>query len=80
MNVCVPPTVSEAVEGVTVIVVSTAGGFVTVTDAVPLTVPLVALTVAEPAANAVNTPALLIVPTAVLLLDHVMVTDIGLPF
>lgn len=75
-----PPTTSEDVEGETVIVVNTGAGAVTVTDAVPLTVPLVALTVVVPADKAVNTPALLMVPTAVLLLDHVIVVAKGLPY
>ena len=63
-----PLTVNDAVEGDTVMVVSTGvTGAVTVTLAVPLTVPpipLVAVMVVVPAASAVNTPAESIVPTA----------------
>ena len=91
MNVRLPPTNSEDVDGETVIVVSTGvgdgvgggGGSVndiTVTAAVPLTVPLAASTAATPAACAVNFPVLSIVPTVVLLLDQVTVAEIGFPF
>ncbi len=87
VNVRVPFTTSEAVDGETVIVVSTGVGVGgsgvnanTVAVAVPLTVPLAALTTAVPAANAVNLPVLSTVPTVVLLLDHVNVTVIRLPF
>ncbi len=79
-----PPTESVAVDGETVMLVNFAVGVgvdaVTVTDAVPLTAPLAALIVAEPAAKAVNFPVLSMAPTVVLLLDQVTVADIGFPF
>jgi hypothetical protein len=54
---------------------------VTVAVAVPLTVPLVAVIVLVPIARAVKKPVLeLIVPTLVLLLFHITVAVITLPF
>ena len=51
MNACVPPIISEAVEGVIVIVVNTGGdNVITVTVAVPLTDPLSAVITAVPLA------------------------------
>ena len=52
----------------------------TVTDAEPLTEPLVALIMVVPLDNAVNFPVPLTVPTVALLLDHVTVAFIGLPY
>ncbi len=63
VNCCVPPVTTEAEDGETVMEVST-GGLVTVTLAVPLTLPLAAVTVKGPPAvePAVNSPLELIVP------------------
>ena len=63
MNCWVLPVWTEALAGATVIFVRT-GGAVTVMLAVPLTVPLVAVTVKGPPAAepAVNSPDPLIVP------------------
>ena len=81
MNVSVPPTTILGVAGLTVIVVSTGAASDTVTLAVPVTLPLVAVTVVVPAATAVNTPVVAsIVPTVVLLLLHVTVAVIGSPY
>ena len=56
------------------------GATVTITVVVPFTLSLVAVIVLVPGAIAVNTPVLLlIVPTLVLLLDHVTVDEIALP-
>ncbi len=80
-----PFTSRVAVAGETFIVVNTdapgaeLAGF-TVTDAVPLTVPFVAVIVVVPGANAINEPAASTVPTVVLLLLHVTVASIGLLF
>ncbi|VVB93571.1 Uncharacterised protein [uncultured archaeon] len=84
VKVWVPPTTTDAVAGETVILVNTGVGggvtAVTVAVAVPLTDPLAAVIVAVPAAFAVNLPVESIVPTVVLLLVHVTVAVIGLPF
>src|SRR6476646_1692798 len=63
LNCFVPPVVTDALDGDTVMVVRT-GGAVTVTAAVPCTEPLVAVTVNGPPAvePAVNRPAWLTVP------------------
>ena len=63
MNCLVVPTGTEALEGDTEMVVKT-GGPVTVTLAVPLTVPLAAVTVNGPpvVAPAVNSPDVPMVP------------------
>ncbi len=80
-----PLTSSVAVAGETFIVVNTdvpgaeLTGF-TVTDAVPLIVPFVAVIVVVPAASAINEPVLSIVPIVVLLLLHVTIASIGLLF
>ena len=80
VNCCVPPVCTDALAGATVIVVRT-GGAVTVTLAVPLTLPLAAVPVKGPPAvePAVNKPAASIVPPPVT--DHVNVGCglIGLP-
>ena len=80
VNCCVLPVCTDALDGETVIVVRT-GGAVTVTLAVPLTLPLAAVTVKGPPAvePAVNKPAASIVPPPVT--DHVNVGCglIGLP-
>ena len=60
--------------------VRTGGAGLTVTLAVPTTLPLVAFTRAVPSATAVNKPEASIVPTDVLLLDQVISTVIGLPY
>jgi hypothetical protein len=63
VNCCVPPVCTEALDGETVMVVST-GAAVTVTLAVPVTLPLVAVTVKGPPAvePAVNKPEALMLP------------------
>ena len=68
------PTLTVLVDGVTVIPVSVAGGgpgAVTVSTVVPEIEPSCALIVEVPAATAVESPELLIVAVAVVLLDHV---------
>ncbi len=54
LKLFVPPAVTEADDGETVIVVSTGGTAVTVTTALPTTLALVAFTRAEPAASALK--------------------------
>ncbi len=72
MYCCVPvPAVMDAVAGVSVMPVMV--GAVTVSAAVPETLPEVALIVDEPAATPVARPALETVAVAVLLLDQVTV-------
>ncbi len=78
VNDWVPPTVKDTVAGETVIVVNSVEGGETVTVAVPLTDPLDAFMVVVPADFAVNIPAESIIPTEVLLLDHVIVASIEL--
>ena len=53
---------------------------VTVAVAVPLTLPFVAVMVVVPGAIAVNSPELVIVPILVLLLLHVTVAAMWLPY
>ncbi len=78
VKVCVPVASRVIDSGETVIDVRTGDAGSTVTLAVPTTPPLVAFTRVVPSATAVNTPVeASIVPTDVLLLDHVISTVIG---
>ena len=79
VNCRVLPTITLAEDGLRVIVVRTGVADTTVAVVEPLTAPLVAVTVAEPTARALNKPLPLTVPTVVLLDVQVRVAAIGFP-